>query len=91
MGHGRLWVNEFRKVIGKRISGLVVARHPESPKSQVFLIFDDGTSYELYGTDIYGAGGIDREGLKEIRLHLLRRQGIDILLDGGEQTKTVES
>ena len=78
---GRLWVNHFGKIVGKRIEGLVVARHPESPQSQVFLVFDDGTSYELYGTDIQGGGGIDPGGIKAVRSSLKGRPGIDILLD----------
>ncbi len=79
---GRLWVNHFKKVIGRRIEGLVVAQHPESPpRMQVFLVFDDGTSYELYGTDIQGGGGTDRGGIKAVRSNLKGRPGIDILLD----------
>lgn len=78
---GRLWANSFKRVIGKRIHGLVVAAHPESPRRQVFLIFDDGSFYELFGDDISGCKGIDRGGLDEVRAYLRGRKGVDILLD----------
>ena len=84
---GRLWMNEFKKVIGKHIEGLVVVRHPESPQSQVFLIFDDESSYELFGSDIQGSGGIDCGGINAVRLSLKGRPGIDILLDTADLTK----
>lgn len=85
---GRLWVNHFEKVVGKRIRGLVVTRHPESPpQSQVFLIFDDGTTHELYGTDIQGGGGIDHDGINAVRSSLKGRPGTDILLDTADLSR----
>jgi hypothetical protein len=78
---GRLWVNAFQAVIGKRIQGLVVGQNSESPQCQVFLIFDDGTHYELYGSDLQGSKGIDRGGLEEVRAHLRARKGTELLLD----------
>jgi hypothetical protein len=76
-----LWVEAFQSVIGKRIYGLVVAQNPESPKCQTFLIFDDGTHYELYGSDFQGCKGIDRGGFDEVREHLRARAGTEILLE----------
>jgi hypothetical protein len=78
---GRLWVNDFSKVIGKRIQGLIVARHLESPERQVFLIFDDATHYELFGSDLQGCKGIDPGGFNEIRDHIHSRPGVEILLE----------
>jgi len=68
---GTLWTLAIRKLVGKRISGIVVAKHDdEPPKYQVFLTFDDGTHYELYGDEINGCNDIDRGGSKEVRTHL---------------------
>jgi hypothetical protein len=76
-----LWEDEIRKLVGKRIDGIVVAKHDRTPKNQVFLIFNDGTYYELYGDEINGCKSIDQGGSKEVRSYLKGRPGIDILLD----------
>jgi len=46
------------KILGKKIRAVVAKRHPRSPKSQVFLVFDDGSSFEIYSSD----GGISFAG-----------------------------
>lgn len=84
---GRLWVNAFQTVIGKRIKGLVVAQNPESPQCQVFLIFDDGTHYELFGSDLRGCKGVDRGGFDEVREHPRARAGTEILLESSAELK----
>lgn len=45
----------------------MVARHLEPPERQVFLVFDDATHYELFGSDLRGCKGIDPGGLNEVR------------------------
>jgi len=56
--------DEIRLIVGKKIGAVVVAEgRRDSPKSQVFLVFDDATTYELYG-DVRGSGGLDRGGTK---------------------------
>ena len=56
--------NGIRLIVGKRIGAVVISeRNRRGPKSQVFLVFDDATVYELYG-DIRSTGGLDRAGTK---------------------------
>ncbi len=42
--------NVFREIVGKTISGVVVKRG-ESPKEQVYLVFDDDTHFEVFNRD----------------------------------------
>ena len=62
-----------RQIIGKRIAGIVAKKsNGRSPKSQVFLLFDDGTYYEFWSPDgeITGISGI-RYGGKEAVLNYI--------------------
>lgn len=54
--------DEIRQILGKTISGVIVKKREEHPRSQVFLVFSDGTYYELHGDHISGTGGVDRGG-----------------------------
>lgn len=36
------------QIVGQRIAGVVVKSGSQSPLSQVFLVFDDGSVYEFY-------------------------------------------
>jgi hypothetical protein len=52
------------ELVGKRISGVVlrVAKNPRiRPQGQLFLCFDDGTSFEFWSglEEIHPAGGLD--------------------------------
>ena len=56
--------DEIKLIIGKKIGAVVISeRNHNGPRSQVFLVFDDATTYELYG-DVRGSGGLDRGGTK---------------------------
>lgn len=66
------WVDALNKVIGKRINGIVFAESLGPPRHQLFLIFDDGTHYELYGDDISGCKDIDRGGMDWVRSYVSR-------------------
>ena len=57
--------NEIQLIVGKTIAAVVISEgnNPGPPRSQVFLVFDDATTYELYG-QIEGGGGLDRGGTK---------------------------
>ena len=55
----------IREIIGKTISGVLVSECPEEPRTQVFLVFADGTHYELWGW-INSASGVDRRGGMEL-------------------------
>ena len=63
----------IKEIIGKTISGIVVKDCGRPPRSQVHLIFDDCTYFELYTSDtetIKGAGGVDRGDINRvIELH----------------------
>lgn len=47
-------------IVGKQITGVVVADNERPPRQQVFLLFSDGTSFEFYGDQFSCTGGLDR-------------------------------
>lgn len=53
------------QIVGRRVAGVVV-KEGLHPRSQVFLVFDNDTYYELYaeaeieGIKSLGAGGFDK-------------------------------
>lgn len=52
--------NGLRDIIGRRIAGVVVAEsRTRHPRQQVFLVFDDGTRFELYGEAFSCCSGLD--------------------------------
>lgn len=54
------------EIVGKTIKGVVVnTRNRNTPREQVFLIFDDGTYFEFYGKEFSCAGGVDKGGAGE--------------------------
>ncbi|MBE7465576.1 MAG: hypothetical protein HS116_19030 [Planctomycetes bacterium] len=55
------------EILGKTVSGVVVKENGRPPHTQVFLMFRDGTHYELYGEYFTGAGGVDRGTAEEIK------------------------
>ena len=53
-------------LVGKQIAAVVVARSPRPPHHQVFLVFPDGSRFELYGENLTCCSGLDRaEGIEE--------------------------
>lgn len=52
---------EIAQIIGKTITAVVTSENPVTPRQQVFLIFSDGTYYELYsrGGDLHSSGSVD--------------------------------
>jgi hypothetical protein len=50
----------IREIIGKRIVGVVSAENSHHPRTQVFLLFSDGSRFEFYGERFTGAAGVDR-------------------------------
>lgn len=74
--------NAIRQILGKTISGVIVKRNSQgNPSSQVFLLFDDDTHYELYadGADISGAGGVDAGGRDKVLS--IGREGSEVIFD----------
>ena len=53
----------MREIIGKTISGLVLAEPARGAKRQVLLTFTDGTFYEFHGGALDGAAGVDAGNL----------------------------
>ena len=50
-----------RQILGKTIKGVIVSDdNGAGPRTQVFLLFDDDTYYEFYGSQIVGSGGVDK-------------------------------
>jgi hypothetical protein len=56
-------------IVGKTIAHVVVKKRPGQPRSQLFLLFTDGTYYEFFSPegDLEGASAIDQGGLAEVR------------------------
>ena len=55
----------FKSIIGKRIAAVVVAKSDRrDPRHQVFLVFPDGTRFEIYGENFSCCSGGDKaEGI----------------------------
>lgn len=45
-------------IVGKRISHVITSESSTYPNKQLFLVFDDDTSIELYGEDINNSKGL---------------------------------
>jgi len=59
--------NELAGIVGKTLAGVIVKSCPTPPRSQLFLMFTDGTYYEIYAAEgLSTAGGVDRGGRKEV-------------------------
>lgn len=58
--------DSLKQVIGKTLSGVVVCRNPD--RSQLFLAFEDGTSYEFWVSDVdlSMASRIDQQSLQMV-------------------------
>ncbi len=52
-------------IVGKTISGVVIAQNSVKPNQQVFLTFSDGTYFEFWGESFSCAGGISRGSVAE--------------------------
>lgn len=77
------------EIVGRRITAVVV-KEGDGPDWQVFLLFADGTSYEMYGSGrLGGAKGLDRADLDRVRQYMAGRQRVVLEvvaptgLDGG--------
>ncbi len=72
-GHDTGMREEISEIVGKRIIGLVAKKQDRAPRTQLFLMFDDGTYIELYGTctgEIQWYRGCDKGGLKEVESYV---------------------
>src|SRR5262249_23064620 len=58
----------YRHILSKTIGGVIVKEGDVTPRSQVFLLFTDGTYYEMYSdTRIEGTKGVDKGGPEQVR------------------------
>jgi hypothetical protein len=75
----------IKDIIGKQITGVVVTERKNSnPRSQVYLVFSDDTSFELYSfQSILGAGGIDKGAPK------VNNNGSTIVLEAYSEEKNI--
>lgn len=51
---------EIREIIGRRIAAVYLLDGDSEPRQQLYLVFDDGTYYELYGPSIGTTAGVKR-------------------------------
>ena len=68
-------------LIGKIINGVVVAQYPKSnPRSQIYLTFSDGTSFEFWEREGYIsiASGFDDGGVDHLVKKLERTEGVKV-------------
>jgi len=61
-----LKLNEMQ---GKTISQVMIAEGPKRPRCQVFLLFTDGTFFEIYSDEEIKGTSIDVGGIDEVRSH----------------------
>ena len=50
--------NGWREIIGRTVAGVIVAKSRKTPHHQVFLVFADGTSFEIYGDAVTCSSGV---------------------------------
>jgi len=60
----------IKQIIGKIISGVIVKESGGSPRQQVFLIFNDGTYFELYGNSITCCSGLNGGTADDVRRYM---------------------
>jgi hypothetical protein len=61
--------DEASQIVGKRIIGVIIknTKTGRPPNSQLFLVFDDHTSFEFYSdAPIKPTGGIDKMSFREV-------------------------
>ena len=60
-----------KEIVGKQIAGVCVAKNEShEPKHQLFLMFADGTHFEIYGNHVRVAGGVDQGGLSTVERYV---------------------
>ena len=78
----------IKKIVGKRISGFVVRKSlSRNLRTHLFLIFSDGTYFELWATgqtpgELLGCADIDKGGLEEVRNYTRGMESILEAFDG---------
>jgi len=58
--------NGLKHVVGKHIVTVVIATSERAPKQRVFLVFSDGTRFEIWGEEFSCRNGLDKAtGIEE--------------------------
>ncbi|HEY9785227.1 MAG TPA: hypothetical protein V6D17_07485 [Candidatus Obscuribacterales bacterium] len=68
---------DLDKIVGKRISRVIVAEGAAAPKYQLFLLFDDNTYFEMYADSELKFSGSTYEGGEAEVLRCARNPIID--------------
>lgn len=69
----------LREIVGKTISDVIVARNERGdPANQVFLVFDDGSFFEVWGAQFNCNGGVWPGGVAEPE-HYVGRCGAKVV------------
>ena len=65
-----------KEIVGKEITGVIVAKNAlRDPRTQMFLVFGDGTHFEIYGNQFTGAGGVDRGDAETVTKYVTSNGG----------------
>ena len=59
---------KFEDIIGKTITDVYCQENSTSPRGQIFLLFDDDTSFEIYSDgSLKGGSRLDKGDLNHIK------------------------
>lgn len=65
----------IRQIIGRTIDAVIISEaNQQGAGDQIFLVFTDGTYYEIYG-NLHGVGGVDQGGFEAALRYAERGQG----------------
>jgi hypothetical protein len=62
----------LEQIVGKTIAHVLVKERGGTPQSQLFLLFTDGTYYEVYSTEgnIYPTHGLEQGDMEQVREYM---------------------
>jgi len=65
----------LREIVGKTIRSVVVGSSDREPSIQVFLVFEDGTYFEFWGSSFNCASAVDPGGVAEASAYVTKIGG----------------
>ena len=72
--------SQLAGIVGKTLAGVIAKSSSRAPRSQIFLMFTDGTYYEIYAENgMSTAGGIDRGGRETVLRYM--SDGTEVVLE----------
>ena len=63
------------EIVGKQVTGVIVAKNSRAPEQQLFLTFSDGTYFEIWGSSFNCAGGVDKGGVQSAASYIQKNGG----------------